>query len=61
MAILFLDIKGAFPSVILECLIHDMRSRGIPEEYTGWIKRKVEARHTTICFDDFNTAAIEIP
>ena len=31
MAILFLDIKGAFPSVILECLIHDMRSRGIPE------------------------------
>ena len=38
MSILFLDIKGTFPSVILECLIHDMCSRGIPEEYTGWIK-----------------------
>ena len=61
MAILSLDIKGAFPSVILEHLIHDMRSRGIPEEYTGWIKWKVEARCTTICFNDFNTTAIEIP
>ena len=61
MAILFLDIKGAFPSVILECLIYDMCSRGIPEEYTGWIKQKVKARCTTICFDNFNTTAIEIP
>ena len=60
MAILFLDIKGVFPSVILDHLIHDMRSRGIPEEYTEWIKWKVEARHTTVCFNDFNTAAIEI-
>ena len=61
MSILFLDIKGVFPSVILECLIHNMHSRGILEEYTGWIRRKVEARCTTISFDDFNTAAMEIP
>ena len=60
-SILFLDIKGVFPSVILEHLIHDMHSRGIPEEYTGWIRWKVEARCTIISFDDFNTAAMEIP
>ena len=38
MSILFLDITGAFPSVILERLIHNMHSRGILEEYTGWIR-----------------------
>ena len=38
MGVLFLDIKGVFLSIVLECLIHDMCSRGIPEEYTGWIK-----------------------
>jgi len=29
---LFLDIKGAFPSVDIDRLIHNMRKRGIPEE-----------------------------
>src|SRR5882724_3551040 len=34
---LFLDIKGAFPSIILSCLIHDMRYQGILPQYTDWI------------------------
>jgi len=37
---LFLDIKGAFPSVILSQLVHDMRWRGILDQYTQWIERK---------------------
>jgi len=36
-SMLFLDIKGAFPSVILKRLIHDMRMHGIPTQYTDWL------------------------
>jgi len=58
---LFLDIKGAFPSIVLKKLIHDMQCRGIPKEYTDWIKRKVEHRCTVTALDDYVTAAMEIP
>ena len=37
LGVLFLDIKGAFPSIILEWLIHNMHRRGIPQEYADWI------------------------
>jgi hypothetical protein len=35
---LFLDVKGAFPSIDIDRLIHNMRKRGIPEEYTSWMR-----------------------
>jgi len=35
---LFLDVKEAFPSVDINRLIHNMKKRGIPEEYTEWMK-----------------------
>ena len=38
---LFLDIKSAFPSVVLEWLVHDMRKRGVLKRYTNWITHKV--------------------
>ena len=47
---LFLNIKGVFPSVIITHLIHDMRSQGIPMQYTDWIHRKVSGRRTTITY-----------
>ena len=56
----FLDIKGAFPSIILDQLIHNMHRRGIPQEYTEWIQRKVKGRETIVSFDDYNTTAMEI-
>jgi len=34
---LFLDVKGAFPSVDIDQLKHDMCLRGIPAELTDWI------------------------
>jgi len=37
---LFLDIKSAFPSVVLSQLVHDIRQRGIPEQYTQWIEQR---------------------
>ena len=50
---LFLDIKGAFPSVKLNRLIHNMRKRGIPKQYTDWIRSKVMYRSTQLVFDDY--------
>jgi len=38
---LFLDIKNAFPSVVIDQLVHNMRSRGVLREYTDWITHKV--------------------
>jgi Reverse transcriptase (RNA-dependent DNA polymerase) len=53
MGALFLDIKGAFPSIRLDQLIHNMRMRGVPKQYTTWIYSKVKDRATQIIFDDF--------
>jgi hypothetical protein len=38
-SILFLDVKGVFPSVNIDRLIHNMRMRSIPKEYTDWMKQ----------------------
>jgi hypothetical protein len=46
--------------VILEMLTHNMRCRGIPKEYTDWIRIKVEGRSTVLSFDDFSTEAMRI-
>jgi len=32
---LFLDIKSTFPSVVLNWLIHDIMTRGVPVQYTN--------------------------
>jgi hypothetical protein len=50
---LYLDIKGAFPSVLLNRLVHNMRQRGVLKQYTRWLKQKVENRHTVLSFDGF--------
>jgi hypothetical protein len=38
-SILFLDIKEVFPSININRLIHNMRMRSIPKEYTDWMKQ----------------------
>jgi Reverse transcriptase (RNA-dependent DNA polymerase) len=57
---LFLDVKGAFPSVDIGRLRHEMTRRGLPEEYTEWIGEKLSGRATTICFDDFCSQTLSI-
>jgi len=54
---LFLDVKGAFPSVDIDRLIHNMRKHGVPQEYTEWMKQQLGNRCTTLAFDDYQTAA----
>jgi hypothetical protein len=48
----FLDIKGAFPHVDLNRLVHDMRTAGVPKQLAQWFLR-LGGRETTLCFDDY--------
>ena len=49
---LFLDVKSAFPSVDTNRLRHNMRKKGIPQEITDWMARRLANRKTTLIFDD---------
>jgi hypothetical protein len=57
---LFLDVKGAFPSVDVARLLHEMRRRGFPVEVIDWVEEKLKGRATRICFDDFQSEPINI-
>jgi hypothetical protein len=56
---LFLDVKGAFPSVDTDRLRHNMRLKGIPREYTDWIMEKLTGRRTSIVFDDYRSQLLD--
>jgi len=58
---LFLDVNSGFPSMVLSQLIHDMRWRGVPIQYTDWIRHKVEGRRTTHKFNGYNSELLNLP
>ena len=57
---LFLVIKSIFLSIMLNQIIHDMRS-GVLEQYRWWISRKVEGQCTTMVFDWYMLVAQSLP
>ena len=57
---LFLDIKGAFPSIDIKRLTHNMRKRGIPVEYTQWYLRWSSNRRMRLSFDSFYSELFSI-
>jgi hypothetical protein len=57
---LFLDISGAFPHTVVTRLVHNMRQRRIPKEYTDWITRRMTGRKTILTFDDFQSEPFEV-
>jgi hypothetical protein len=59
-SVLFLDVKGAFPSVAIDRLIHNMRLRGIPEQYTEWMEHRLGNRQTTLVFDNHSSEKFNI-
>lgn len=59
-SVLFLDVKGAFPSVAIEVLAHELRMRGVPKEHVEWVKRRNEGRKTTLVFDDHRSKEFEV-
>jgi retron-type reverse transcriptase len=38
-SVLFVDVKGAFPSIDIKWLIYNMRKCGIPDKYIKWLIR----------------------
>ena len=60
MSALFLDVKGAFPSVEVQRLIHNMRMKGILQEYTNWILNRPQGHQTRIQFDDYLSDPLDI-
>ena len=59
-SILFMDVKAAFPSVVPECLFHNMRSCWVPEEYINWYKTRMTGRATMLEFDDYCSPLFQI-
>jgi hypothetical protein len=60
-SMIFLDIKAAFPSIVVETLIHNMWKRGVPEKYTGWLKQRLAGRCTSLSFNNFKSNPFQIP
>jgi len=52
-SILFLDVQGAFPNVVKEVLIHNMRQRAVPEKYIRLTSLMLTRRKTRLSFDDY--------
>jgi len=59
-SVLFLDVKGAFPSVAMDTLIHELRMRGVPKEHVEWVRRRNTGRKTKIVFDDYKSAPFNV-
>jgi len=57
---LFLDIKSVFPSVVLTHLVHNMRTRGVPSQYTSWFKCKESSCRTTLSFDAYKSEPLSL-
>lgn len=57
---LFLDISGAYPNVVIPKLIHNMRKRGVPEEYTEWTLRRLQGRQCRLVFDDYKSDLFDV-
>jgi ribonuclease HI len=57
---LFLDVKGAFPSVHIPQLLIDLKRKGIPDTVTRWIEKKLDGRRTTVVFDGHRSNPLAI-
>jgi hypothetical protein len=53
--LLFLDIKAAFPHIVVSRLMHIMRKKGVPREYTDWIIWRFKGRTTRLQFDNYES------
>ena len=57
---LFLDVQGAFPNVVKEVLLHNMRTQGVPSTYIHLTNTLLTGRITRLSFDDFISNLIKI-
>ena len=59
-AVFFLDIKGAFPNVVTNRLLHSMKKRQLPEKLITFAGLMLRNQRTTLRFDDHISDAINL-
>jgi hypothetical protein len=59
-AVLFLDIEGAFPNAIPMKLIHNLRKRRIPGKYVSFVEKMLTDRRTMLKYDGHTLEPIEL-
>jgi hypothetical protein len=57
---LFLDIEGAFPNTVIDCLIHNMKRRKIPDKLISLTEQVLLNRRTRLMFDGHTSDWIQI-
>ena len=57
---LFLDIEGAFPNAVTDCLLHNMKKRRLPLAIVSFVERMIRGRRTQLRFDDYTSNWFEI-
>ena len=57
---LFLDIEGTFLNAVMDHLLHNMRTQGLPPEVVSYTQRLLQCRRTRLRFDDFSSDWISI-
>ena len=59
-AVLFLNIKGAFPNAVPSVLVHNLRKRRIPAKYVNFVNSMLRNRITTLKFDGYTSEPIQV-
>ena len=59
-AALFLDIEGAFPNAVTDCLVHNIKKRSLPAVVISFVERMLKGRRTQLRFDDYTSDWFEI-
>ena len=59
-SVLFLNIEGAFPNVVMACLLHNMHRCRIPAKIVSFIQQALHSRRTHVKFDGHTSDWIPI-
>ena len=59
-AVLFLDVQGAFPNTVKEQLIHNMHMRRIPSCFINIVAASLTGRTTCLKFNDHLSEALQL-
>ncbi|TFY73124.1 hypothetical protein EWM64_g10888 [Hericium alpestre] len=57
---LFLDIKGAFPNAVTDCLLHNLKRWRVPTAYVDFVGHMLWGRSMHLCFNDYVSNPINI-
>ena len=57
---LFLNIEGAFPHVVMSSLLHNLWKRRIPEAYMAFINNILTGHRTKLKFDDYTLEWVKL-